>query len=391
MTPRTPYIHWIRTAVLFLLRSGRSTLALSLMVVAAVASLIFLSAFAVGVNDAMVRNSVGLFSGHISATGLPPAITPENLRVKGVTRVLKRVRVPGTLWLENHAETLTLIGVDPAAEQDATAFARKIIAGKGLQAGVREILLGSASANRLGAGTGDNIRFTADGLDHPVTFTIAGIFRTGIAPLDQGVALCPAGALPVKPGDWSAAVFIKDGLSPESIVATYYERFGAAGSFETWRQAMPDLVQLIQLNYISMSIVMVLVFGVVSLGIACAFVVFIFKSLQEYGIMKAMGVTSGEVAFLISAEVVLMNLAACLAGGLIGVAAVVFFSHTGIDLTPWTTHNQYFAVSGEIFPRLTRYSLIVPPGVALAFGLASAVWPALLVARKKAVDILKVM
>jgi len=151
------------------------------------------------------------------------------------------------------------------------------------------------------------------------------------------------------------------------------------------------LVQLIQLNYISMSIVMVLVFGVVSLGIACAFVVFIFKSLQEYGIMKAMGVTSGEVAFLISAEVVLMNLAACLAGGLIGVAAVVFFSHTGIDLTPWTTHNQYFAVSGEIFPRLTPYSLIVPPGVALAFGLASAVWPALLVARKKAVDILKVM
>jgi len=40
---------------------------------------------------------------------------------------------------------------------------------------------------------------------------------------------------------------------------------------------MPDLKQLIDLNYISMSIVILLVFGVVSLGIACAFVIVILK------------------------------------------------------------------------------------------------------------------
>ncbi len=382
-------IHWIRTAYLFLLRSGRSTLALSLMVVAAVASLIFLSAFAVGVNDAMIRNSVGLFSGDISAAGLPSAMTPQDLRVKGVTRVLKRVMIPGTLSYAGHFETLTLIGIQPARERETTAFHRKIIRGTGLRADSSHILISTAVAEKLGVDTGAVIRFTAGGEKQTVELTVSGIYRTGMPFLDQEAALCPVDVLPVNPGVWSAAVFVKAGVSPESIVSKYHRLFGRTGSFITWKQMMPDLVQLIQLNFISMSIVMVLVFGVVSLGIACAFVVYIFRSLREYGIMKAMGVTSGEVAFLIAAEVVLVNLAACLAGGVIGAAAVVMFSHIGIDLGHWTSYNPYFAVSGEIFPRLTPYSLVVPPAMAIIFGLFSAIWPALLVARKQAVDILR--
>jgi ABC-type antimicrobial peptide transport system permease subunit len=107
--------------------------------------------------------------------------------------------------------------------------------------------------------------------------------------------------------------------------------------------------------------------------------------------MKAMGVTSGEVGCLIVMEVVLINFIACLAGGILGVAGVLFFSQNGIDLSSWTSHNQYFVVSGVIFPRLTIYSLISPPAACLTFGLISAVWPALLVARKKAVDVLRVI
>lgn len=70
---------WTRTAFLFLLRSGRSTAVLSLMVVTAVSTLIFLSALAVGINDAMVRNSVSLYSGHISGFGLPVGLNNRKI------------------------------------------------------------------------------------------------------------------------------------------------------------------------------------------------------------------------------------------------------------------------------------------------------------------------
>ena len=43
-----------------------------------------------------------------------------------------------------------------------------------------------------------------------------------------------------------------------------------------------------------------------------------------------------------------------------------------------------------IYPRLTDFSLWSPPALALVFSLGAAIWPALLVARKKAADILKV-
>jgi ABC-type lipoprotein release transport system permease subunit len=141
-----------------------------------------------------------------------------------------------------------------------------------------------------------------------------------------------------------------------------------------------------------MGIVTVLVFGVVSLGIACAFVIFILKNLKEYGIIKAMGVTTGEMTLLIVMEVVLMNLLATLMGIIGGILVVLLVEKIGgIDLTAFTSHNRYFAVSGIISPRLTFYSLCLPPLVSFLAGLISAIWPAALVARKRTADILRIV
>ena len=91
------------------------------MVVVAVVALIFLSSLAVSVTDAMIRNSVGLYAGHISGFNLPFALKPEQLHVPGVARVLRRIAIPGILKNGDRMATLDMIGVDPAAELKATA------------------------------------------------------------------------------------------------------------------------------------------------------------------------------------------------------------------------------------------------------------------------------
>ena len=106
----------------------------------------------------------------------------------------------------------------------------------------------------------------------------------------------------------------------------------------------------------------------------------------------AMGVTAGETALLIVSNVALMNLAACGAGLLAGAGAVLAVAQLGgLDISAFTSHNRYFAVSGIIYPRLTAFSLWAPPAVSLVFGLLAAVWPAALVARKRAADILRMV
>ena len=380
---------WIKTARLFLVRSGSSTVVLTLMVLSVVSTLIFLSSLAIGINDAMIRNSVSLFSGHISGFNIPDDITKKQLFIEGVSGVLKRIPTSGFLHYRDRIEMVTLIAVAPAEEKKFTAIWKKVLKGRYLEPGKKEIFLSRQIAERLNIQPGDNIGFRSGTGSTSVEMTVAGLYKTGIDQFDRGISFCTMSAIPVKFTPWNAAIFLDNGVDKELIVGKYRNAKLNNSSFKTWSDLMPDLQQLIDLNYISMSIVIVLVFVVVSSGIAGAFSIFILKNLREYGIMKVMGITPMETAFLIFSEVILINLVASSIGIIIGVAAVFIFENIGINLSAYTSHNQYFIVSGIIFPRLTVFSLCLPPISALFFSIPAAIWLTVLVIKKNAADILR--
>jgi ABC-type lipoprotein release transport system permease subunit len=359
------------------------------MAVAAVASLIFLSSLDVGVNDAMIRNSVGMFSGHINGIFIPESVTPDLLKVEGVKEVLKRVYVPGAISRGANTEAINLAGIDPDKEERFTALSKKMINGEFIQSSEPGIYLSRFMSERLNAILADEVIFRAGYGNETLTLKVKGIYSTGIEELDSKTAFLPLDILPASMvKTWSAGIFLDEGVVPEEVVNAYHNKYPSM-KFMTWKEMMPDLLQLIDLNYVSMNIVMFLVFGVVSIGIACAFAIFILKNIREYGIMKSMGVTPAETGYLIMIEIFLINIAASVAGVIIGLTAAYVAGVSGIDLTSFTSHNKYFAVSGVIYPRLTFYSLALPPLLALVFSLLAGIWPAMIVARKKAVQILK--
>ncbi len=380
---------WIHIAGLFLLRSRRTTAVLSLMILLSVATLIFLSSMAVGVNDAMVRNSVSLYSGHVSGFDLAMDLEPASLMSEGVVAVVKRVENQGLLQQNDRFERITLVVSDPAEETGSTALWRKIVVGKYPRTGKAEILVSQYLAKRLQLGLGDRVGFRPD-MDSPsTTLMVTGVYRTGVEQLDRSLAFCPPGIIANIFTRWSAAIFLRHGVEPEELVSRYRKELGESANFKTWRELMPDLRQLIDLNYVSMSIVIFIVFGLVALGVSSAFVIFILKNLREYGIVKAMGVTPLEISFLIAAEVGMMIFAASCVGVALGALVTYLVGITGIDLTAFTSHNRYFAVSGVVIPRLTLYSLWAPPIIAFCFGLAASIWPAALVVRSRTADILR--
>lgn len=382
---------WIRIAFLFLLRSTRAAMILSLMILTAVSSMIFLSAMCVGVNDAMIRNSVELYSGYVTGFNMPPGLPKGKLLVSGVKSVLKRTSVYGILSHDGNFESISMVAVEPDEEAKSTALFKKTIAGKQPARGTDDIYLSLTVAEKLHVQPGDEIYFVRELGGELFRLTLSGIYRTGFDQLDRGLAFCSTGAVPLGDVPWSAAVFLQEGVDPGAVISAYRALLPGAEAFESWSELMPDLKQLIDLNYVSMGIVLVLVFGVVSLGIGCAFVIFILKNLREFGIMKAMGVTPWETTGLIFAEVVLMSFLASCAGILLGALITLAFGKTGIDLGHFTSHNRYFSVSGVIYPRLTLFSLLTPPCLALFSGLAAAIWPAATVARKRAADILRII
>jgi ABC-type lipoprotein release transport system permease subunit len=383
---------WTRIALLFLIRSGRSTASLSVMVIAAVSALIFLSALSVGVGDAMLRNTVGLFSGHITGYKIDPSLSSEDLMVDGVRGVLKRVWINGILSNKSLDIPLMLCGIKPEEETCLTAFPNKLIEGRYPKNGHGELLISKPLAEKLNVQIGSSLSFTPGLQGDMMHLTISGIYQTRIDLLDRDMAFCPSDVIPAKNPEWSAAVFLRNGVDPQGVMDLFRQKLPIRFRFESWETLMPDLSQLIELEKISMAIVIFLVFGVVSVGIACSFIIFIIKNMREYGIMKAMGVTTWEMSVLIVLKVAIMNALACGIGLFIGCAAVWIVAGTGgIDITAFTSHNQYFTVSGIIYPRLTFFSLLAPPATAFVFSSTAAVWPAALLAKQKAADILRMI
>jgi len=378
----------IQMAFLYVWRCWRSTAVIGVMVVSAVAALVFLASLAMGTNDAMIRNSTGLFSGHIAGEELPETLPPGRLQVDGVKQVLLRRLMPVRLRHGDRVETLVLFAVSPSEEKAATALWKKTVAGRYLRPNEAAVYLSEPTAKSLQTGVGHPVGVYLLSGESVVELTVCGLYRTGLSNLDYGIGFVAQSSLPLSGAALSAAVFLQDGVDPQTVLESY-RHLPDPPRFRAWQEFMPDLHQLIELNFVSMGIVMVLVFGVVSLGISCVFVIFILKTIREHGIMKAMGVFPAESALLILTEVFVLTLAASAVGAGAGALAAAGFARTGIDLTSLTSHNQYFAVSGVIYPRLTFFSLWLPPLLAIVSGALASVWPSIFVIRQRAADILR--
>ena len=370
-------------------RSRRTSLVLGMMVFAAVAALIFLSSLAVGTNDAMIQNSVGLFTGHISGEEIAFNTDPETFTIVGVQNVLFRKKQAAALRHGAFMAPVLLVGVDPLGEKNATSLWKKTILGRYPEPGEQAVYLGELTANDLKASVGDTLLCSISLVETvTVQFKICGIFRTGMAAMDRGVAFYPETVMPTPPNARSATIFLRNGVLTQPVVNELQKRIPGA-RFEAWTTFMPALKQLIDLNFVSMGIVMVLVFSVVSLGIACGLTIFILKNIREYGILKAMGLFPSETAFMLFSQTTLLTTAASIGGIALGVLLVVATGKTGIDLTTLTSHNPYFAVSSVIYPRLTAYSLLTPPFSALISGWIAVVWPAGSIIWERAAHILR--
>jgi len=377
---------WLKTAIAFLIENRRTTFILCFLISFAIGTLVFIISLANGISDIMITNSTGMYSGQISGDNIPKAITPRTLKTPFVKAVLQRFRIPATVISKEGSRPLDLVVIDSDKEKAHSFFHKKVIAGRFLLKGQKEILVNLETAERIGILAGDMILVQTD--DHQYNLKVAGIFQTGVASLDKAMAFCPPFESLSLPETWQAAVFVKGGIDLAAVISEFSRPDLSEAQFKPWTQLMPDLTQLLELNDICVTILVFIVSGVVSLGCAGSFAIFVVSRIKEYGVLRAMGVTGVETGILICMQMVLINVIASTVGVLAGMLAVWGFSKVGINLSVWTSHNRYFAATSLIFPRLSIASASIPPMVSLGFGFVASAWPVWLVVKEKTCDII---
>jgi len=359
------------------------------MILSATGTLVFLSALATGTSDAMIRNSVGLYSGHISGFNLDRKISVNLLFNKKVKSVLKRDLCTGFLSRGEKVKGVQFTGIVPDDEKINTGLWKKTMEGEFLTTHGKGIYIGVSTANFLDAKVGDKIFFSTHKGETKKAYTVNGIFKTGLTEFDNNKVFCNIDNLPLKTDKWNAAVFLKEASDVAEVIQVYRKFTPDKEKFSAWYEIMPDLKQLVDMNKICMGILTIIVFIIVSMGVSCAFMIFILKNLREYGIMKVMGLSSIETVFLIFAEVFIMIFFAATTGVVIGMFAVKIVAGTGIDISSLTSHNRYFIISGVIYPRLTSADLLFPPLMSLLFCILAAIWPAYTVSTSKIAKVIR--
>ena len=391
-------LFWISFAVRMLLRRRARTGITFAAITLGIAILTFLGSIMVGVNDAMVANSISLYTGNMLIRSPHPSELLDHWRFRRdlppeVSAVLPRAMVPAMLVTRSGAVPVQLVGVLPQNEERVAAIPHRVEKGCYLSASPahREILVGNKAAETLRIGPGDalSIRF-AHGKSYSARVT--GVFRTRMDRFDEGVAYTPLDqlkALDMVNLKAEVALFFREGLGSKAGKRLISPLLSQGEEITSWEEILPELDQLLRLNMVSMLIVIILVVTLMAAGVSNTVLVSVMDRYRTFGVLKALGVTPGEVIRLILIETALICLVAGLVGISLGGAFTLLFGRQGIDLGLLTSENPHFVLSSVIHTRLTWEMGVAPPLAVLLVGVFASMWPAIIAARHRPSEVMR--
>ncbi|BEP38316.1 FtsX-like permease family protein (plasmid) [Variovorax sp. V59] len=269
------------------------------------------------------------------------------------------------------SRAISVIGVDPALYFRIVALPEKMVRGT-TRLTPSDILIGTDLASDLGVAVGDKLRVSAAG-GGDQTLAVTGLFDLGSKPANQRttyVALRTAQSLLGLVGGVSAIdVTVKDIYAAEAVA----QRITAANGVQadSWIATNAQFFTAVQAQKTSNTAIRFFVALSVAFGIASVLVVSVVQKSREIGILRAMGISRGQVL-----RVFLLQ------GGLLGLTGSVGGSSIGlVALLLW----QRYALNPDGTP---LFPLAIEPGLFVASlllatltGLAAAFAPALRAAR----------
>ena len=263
-------------------------------------------------------------------------------------------------------KAITLLGIEPEPYVRVTKLDEKIVAGK-LLLNAGDAVIGTELAKDLGAGLGDKIRIQTVH-NQGDAFTVRGLFDLGSRDANRrnvyvnfrtGQTL-----LDLAGGASNLDIAIEDVFSANAVAATLRQRTDQ--KVESWIESNNQLFVAISNQTFMTRLIRIFVAIIVAVGITSVLVVSVVQKQKEIGILRAMGASRGAIlrAFLLQ-------------GAVIGVIGAIFGSAFGTALMVLIS-RVLKAPDGSAFLKL-QFSLelyATAVGIALVFGLLSAVVPA---------------
>lgn len=395
------------------LRGLRRNLRRSLITLSAIAiglaALVFLRGYVDGTNRQMIGNITGYLSGHLQAhqrgyhddptLDLTFSRTDELMArfdQRGV--IAPRVESPALASGAEKTRGVMVVGIDPARERQVTTLYKALKQGEYLDpADHHGAMLGERTAEMLGVKLGEEVALVtqaADGSIGAARFRVRGIYRSGINVIDTSfifVTLPAAQALLALEGRvTTVAVRLANLDDVPRAVAALRDELGPDFEVLGWQALMPELSGNVELHSLFVNLILVIVFTVVTLGIANTVLMGVMERTHEFGVMLALGTRPAQVARTVLYEALLLGLGAIALGGAIGVGVTAYFGYRGIDLGDYSQAAQLMpGLTGIVYPSVRMESLLLLAAILLATTVCASVYPAWKAARLSPVEAIR--
>jgi ABC-type lipoprotein release transport system permease subunit len=398
----------------------RSMLTAAAMVVG-LALLIFSRALADGGHEQWIDSGVTLGTGHVAlqapeyletgkieyhldahTTQRALAAIEAALDSSDVVGWAPRLTVNGLASSASSALPVQIQGVDPALERDFSDMEDRLEEGRYLEVGDRlQAFVGVELARRLELDVGSRFVLTAQGAEGDVVgqlVRVAGIFRTAIPEMDEGLIHIPietAREWLQAPGAVSTVGILLETarLTDPAVRALERETVGERQiRVLGWEETTPELADAIRIDDVGDYIFHGILFAIVALAILNSVMMAVLGRRREFGILQAMGLTGAETGLVVFGEGLFLTAASGVVGMIVGFVFTWGFFRDGLDFSAFMESDMAFSgaiVDPVIHPEFHLAQILLSVYSILVVGALASIYPAVRASRLDVAEAMK--
>lgn len=290
-----------------------------------------------------------------------------------VERVVERIVGSAMLSTASHNAGVFFTAFDPAAEDETTlSFLEGSVDGELLSSTTgTDIVVGTKLAKNLRVGLGDKVVYTLVNRHGEIVggmARVSGIVGTGADSVDAALILLPIDRVREVLGYQAdeatlVAAYLTDNRLSKRVATELQPHLPPTARALTWYEVQPDLSGFIAMKVGGGRFMELFILMLISASIFNTLFVSVMERMREFGIMRAIGWTPGQLFGLVIWESLWLSLVGVLGGFLVTIGPYTYLAKNGIDLTE-TYGDQPLEVAGTAVSMVLEVG-IFPENVAL--------------------------
>jgi len=378
-------------------RNKRRSLIVVTSIVVGLAAIIFVESLSRGFMKQMFENELGAHTSHLqihqrgfqSNKVIQNHIATDSLVVRavasqsGIKHFSERVIAFGLLSSASNSAGVSIVGIDPPREAKVTTIEAFVLEGRYPSGAGNEILMSERLSEMLDVGLGDRIVAMASALDGKVgseMFRVVGLYRSANSAFDRMYVYIPIQdaqtMLRIGRGIVEIAVIARDMDTVPTIKNELAAILGDTFEVLSYQDLLPTLLMQMEMAGQMMFIFYLIIGLAMIFGIINTMLMSVFERIQEFGVLKAIGMSDGRLFSMILLEAFLLGSLGGAVGLALGIGINLQLSMSGLNFAAFSEGLERYGTGAIVYPVLNYVSVLSGTLLILLICIVGAMYPA---------------